>query len=242
LHPKNTLQWISLFRKIAKSSDWTNDASLEVFNLVVTEDILNMLTNYSTCDTKLDGLIKIIFPRDAFETYTTKLANQRWNPHTSIRDYASHINELVELANMCVPKSQRLLQREILNFFISGLPLYMKRHILLYNKEDLTFEEAINSIEKLIHFEFKSNNFNVKSSYTNGKPQLIKKAFNSQNNLYCTYHKSRGHNTEDCISKRNSERHFKNKREDSTSHIKILKEPINNITALELKGKIEETL
>jgi hypothetical protein len=239
-------------------NNYTTEQARNVLRVVVDEQYHSIFLEKHTNETMLDALCKKAFPSKDFQIYHNQLQTMKITSFSSFSEFDSEFRRNVEFANSCLDKSEELTTREIKLMFMNGLERkhrfsimnqgledlesirdFLKRFEEFANNEENTFNKSMNT--KKLQRNSNSNNYNNgdyvnkrrdSNIYDNG--DITAKA--KSQNKWCSFHRSKFHNTDECMTLKNK----KNKDDNETNNLIIREEDTKNID-VSITGKLEGT-
>lgn len=119
--PKQLIHWIKYFRLIALALKQSDDTGLKTLRLVLNLELRLIFAKKKALETALQALIVNKFTRQEFNCYDQKLNKLSNEDFTSIAEYWGHMQEIINLANLCLPDSEKLIACGICDVFDKGL-------------------------------------------------------------------------------------------------------------------------
>ncbi|KAI5150685.1 hypothetical protein ENBRE01_1643, partial [Enteropsectra breve] len=167
----------------------------------------------------LDGIISIRYNRKYFNKLERELEELSVGKYESIAAYYAEFQKLTIAMDRCVTRAEALTLREKSKYFVKGLAPWMKEEMA---RQDHDIPVA-DLVEKLGELE-----------RVRREIYLSKKITKFPKTMYCSIHRSRSHNTKDCIAARDEKQDSKT-RSDSLANIIVEREDRYEVPTIPIK-------
>ncbi|KAI3655882.1 hypothetical protein MP638_003994 [Amoeboaphelidium occidentale] len=204
---------------------WTPAQRFAIFPSVIRGTPLQRLLaeNALNHDAQLQTMREIYYPAALFQVFYDELHGVKKLRSESIEQYLTRLRLHVKRVDLTLPVGQPVADREILQFFIRGLPMSYRTELIKFNpatiNDTIALCKRIHSSEVNIQYaqmsaknssnsssSFKSykstakhNNHNRNShrnkNFNNNRPSGSQPQGQSK---WCRYHKSSSHSSEEC--------------------------------------------
>ena len=146
------------------------------------------MTNVQTIDEAIQIMQNFFFPPTNFFLYKDQMSALHSNNYNTVSDYFINLRKLQKVANLTISSEEALLECEILQIFLNGLPFHLQQ--MAASQGTLQLEELATKLDNAV---FISNNLKHKSinnfkNYRN--KNFVKK--------WCDLHKTNSHSNHEC--------------------------------------------
>ena len=262
--PELLPNWDRNFRLLISSNAWENDQSVQMLLMVTEPDLHHIVHSSDNINSALQNMMAEFFPNTDFFKYEEQLSNLKSFNFLNVETYLRKMLEIRDLANFCARAHEKLLDRELTNFFLRGL-ITSER-----TKAIELIDRPLSVIAKqLDNTTFLQNKFNIPnktfSNHNNNTRHYEKQNNNSPSSpsssssrTYCSYHKMNGHSNEECYSQnhnkasssnyqssnRGNNNRFSNNNSNTnnnkSNNYLISESPKSKVSKIELMGYIED--
>ena len=162
---RNVLEWINTFKFVSESNSWEFDMVLRVLKITTEISLHYVFDSKNSLETCLKALKGHFFPEQDFIKFQEDIENLKSYKFSSIQAYLKALRELINAANLCISKSDKINDREAHKHFCNGLTNFQKKILLNFDHKKLE-DLAIAMDQKLDLYrrlEIK-NNYEIQNS------------------------------------------------------------------------------
>ncbi|KAG0435920.1 Transposon Tf2-6 polyprotein, partial [Dictyocoela muelleri] len=242
---QDLFSWKDEFEQTIALASWDENTALGVLKASVTNKYLHLVQTQTTLTGAWSSIFQHKYPYSDHIKYLNQLSNIRQNTYLTIKEYRNQIVKLCTRLAICLGWGNEAKEQKIIEAFYNGLSKRCQLEMARLNVKDCKEMYAlINSTEETLIEQIRS--IQPKKNKHKGTPQnsrYSKRLYNSDNNKYCTHHKVKTHNTNECKAlKRKQELSNKSNDHNNTSQTYAIKEIRPKTTALESTGYIKNKL
>ena len=186
--PQNYPAFLSQFKLLADVNQWDAQKAYKSLLIVLSDELRDLMTNVQTIDEAIQILQNFFFPPTNFFLYKDQMSALDSNNYNTVSDYLINLRKLQKLANLTVSSEEALLEREILQIFLNGLPFHLRQ--MAASQRTLQLKELATKLDDAVFISknLKHKSINNFKNYRN--KNFVKK--------WCDLHKTNSHSNHEC--------------------------------------------
>lgn len=220
LDPEHIEQWVMQLRLIIETSKMAQDDPIKILKIVISPNLHYLLLEQTDPEKVIDKIFSETFPKKNFFIYDNNLKRMKLKNYTTITDFKKQFTKQLKFANFCIAPKDKISEREEFGYLEHCIPYKILKR--LYEEDKLTVERAFFLLEQ--EESFSERMLEIKGITKEDNTYTFK---NKEQTKWCKYHKSRYHNTSDCLTGKQSNRD-KNEIDNRSKDIKSFKRNFNN--------------
>ncbi|KAG0435924.1 Retrovirus-related Pol polyprotein from transposon opus, partial [Dictyocoela muelleri] len=254
IEQQDVWSWCTIIRETARMCNWDEEALAEALTQIVSLNIQHRIGQVHSSEEFFTRLCKLKYNAATSVKYFEQLAQIKQDDFITIKAYHKKIKELTQKLGMCNSWSQEIINLKIEEVFCNSLNENVKLEMLKSEKTNAEeIYQSIYLVEDILIQKFitalstkKQENYIRTANHvrpTNTKSQKYPE--HRQQQKFCKYHKSKTHDTNECIAlskiKRKNTRKDDNKKKDiEPSHNYGITSQYTNIKVLEIPIRIND--
>ncbi|KAG0440307.1 Retrovirus-related Pol polyprotein from transposon 17.6 [Dictyocoela muelleri] len=242
---QNVNIWAEKIKELIKNNSYTKQGGIAIINSLISFEIKDMLNDHKDPNRLLEEIIELKYDSSYLEKLNSDLRNSKQIRYMKIKEYYIKTKSIIDEIGKCRKWTKQEKTVLLESRFIENLTV--ETRIKMSEMEKFTCEDIVKYIsaveatikedyEKMNRFKnFKNDSNNGKYLYNLGKNPKNFASKNKFNNQYCTFHKTKTHDTKDCIKLKQISKHSKNesnlvvKNFEEKSELLVIEAKINQI-------------
>lgn len=132
------IHWIKEFRHLTNICRWDEASSLSILRGIVDRSLLHHIQSYSTTDTTLDALLKLVFPPKDKYVYENILSSIKQINYMFISQYANAVEVAFKDFMLCSNMKIKDQNDRLEEYFYKGLSPRLKLYCTEHNLVSMT--------------------------------------------------------------------------------------------------------